>query len=291
MKIVNHEIQEIVQVPDTVEKALKHIEKIGRICYQSFDKITADSFQKFVKMLFDRKHWAMLEHSWLVLKSTKSHYGADLLILHETLSGSFVKIINDGNDVYLCGNYRAWAELPLMDGMNFDSFMNLPKEVVDKLRGIGLSFKELKGKDIPLDLRAYTVILKTDRAVTHELVRHRPCAFAQESQRYCAYRDELEFVMPYYFHDQNDRMGGFFVWEDLMTRIEEDYQFSLKIGQKPQEARSNLPNCTATQIAVTADQKEWKHIFDLRTSSAAYPPIRTLMTDVQKTFFKRGYLE
>ena len=27
----------------------------------------------------------------------------------------------------------------------------------------------------------------TDRGVTHELVRHRPCSFAQESTRYCNY--------------------------------------------------------------------------------------------------------
>ena len=41
---------------------LKHIERIGRVCYKSEDKITDDSCLAFVKMLLDRGHEAMIEH-------------------------------------------------------------------------------------------------------------------------------------------------------------------------------------------------------------------------------------
>lgn len=51
---------------------LKHIEKIGRVCYKSEGNITEDgeSAKKFVKMLINRGHEAMIEHSSLSIKFT-----------------------------------------------------------------------------------------------------------------------------------------------------------------------------------------------------------------------------
>lgn len=43
----------------------KKVEKIGRICYKSEDKITEDSWKTFVGNLINRKHFAMLEHARL----------------------------------------------------------------------------------------------------------------------------------------------------------------------------------------------------------------------------------
>jgi thymidylate synthase (FAD) len=39
-----------------------------------------------------------------------------------------------------------------------------------------------------------TVRFVIDRGVSHELVRHRLCAFSQESTRYCNYKDAVEFI-------------------------------------------------------------------------------------------------
>lgn len=47
---------------------LQLIELAGRTCYKSEDKITDDSAKKFVKMLIDRGHEAMLEHSFLSVR-------------------------------------------------------------------------------------------------------------------------------------------------------------------------------------------------------------------------------
>lgn len=41
---------------------LKRIEKAGRTCYKSEDKITEDSAVKFVSMVLDRQHESVLEH-------------------------------------------------------------------------------------------------------------------------------------------------------------------------------------------------------------------------------------
>lgn len=47
---------------------LQLIENAGRTCYKSEEKITDESAKKFVKSLIDRKHEAMLEHSFLSIR-------------------------------------------------------------------------------------------------------------------------------------------------------------------------------------------------------------------------------
>ncbi|RJQ44794.1 MAG: FAD-dependent thymidylate synthase [Gaiellales bacterium] len=47
---------------DQAESAMKLIEKAGRTCYKSENKITPDSADKFVQMLVDKGHHAMIEH-------------------------------------------------------------------------------------------------------------------------------------------------------------------------------------------------------------------------------------
>ena len=50
------------------ETIIRRIEEIGRVCYKSEDKITGDSCRKFVKMLIDRGHEAMIEHCLFTVK-------------------------------------------------------------------------------------------------------------------------------------------------------------------------------------------------------------------------------
>ncbi len=44
-----------------------------------------------------------------------------------------------------------------------------------------------------------------------------------------------------------------------------------------EQAREVLPNSLKTEIVTTANLREWRHIFKLRTSKAAHPQIRDLM--------------
>lgn len=67
---------------------LKHIEKIGRVCYKSEGKITKDgeSAKKFVKMLIDRGHEAMIEHSSLSVRFTVDRGVSHELVRHRIAS-------------------------------------------------------------------------------------------------------------------------------------------------------------------------------------------------------------
>lgn len=67
---------------------LKHIERIGRVCYKSEDRITEDgeSAKKFVKMLIDRGHEAMIEHSSLSVRFTVDRGVSHELVRHRIAS-------------------------------------------------------------------------------------------------------------------------------------------------------------------------------------------------------------
>lgn len=67
---------------------LKHIEKIGRVCYKSEGNITEDgeSAKKFVKMLINRGHEAMIEHSSLSVKFTVDRGVSHELVRHRIAS-------------------------------------------------------------------------------------------------------------------------------------------------------------------------------------------------------------
>ena len=134
-----------------------------------------------------------------------------------------------------------------------------------------------------------TVRFITDRGVTHELVRHRLASFSQESTRYVKYdKRGMEFILPVWFDKdiQNDLINETRamtishlekVWYDSMAAAEASYNTMMINGWKAQQARSVLPNSLKTEIVVSANFREWRHIFKMRTDKSAHPQIRELM--------------
>lgn len=131
-----------------------------------------------------------------------------------------------------------------------------------------------------------SVKIVTDRGITHELVRHRIASFSQESSRYCNYgKKNIEFIRPV---NIKEGTTAHLLWEQAMIKAECIYKDMLAMGVKPENARSVLPNSLATTIGVTANPREWIHIFKLRTSNAAHPDIRLIMNDLL-VIFKREW--
>jgi thymidylate synthase (FAD) len=142
------------------------------------------------------------------------------------------------------------------------------------------------GHESVIEHSAMTVKIICDRGVTHELVRHRLCAFSQESTRYCNYKGGVSFVIPpwsaffpgeYTALDTPKKYSADAQWFTAMIEAEAVYRNLLTEGWSPQMARSVLPNSTKTEIIVTANFREWRHIFKLRTSEAAHPQMREIM--------------
>lgn len=127
----------------------------------------------------------------------------------------------------------------------------------------------MRGHHTVFEHASATVEWMTSRSVTHQLVRHRIASYCQESQRYCKYGDgNLRFIVGDY-----DTLTM-----EHLKNVEEEYNRLLSKGMKPERARDVLPNCTATTIIITANFREWMHVFSLRCSDHAEEPIRELAT-------------
>ena len=69
-----------------------------------------------------------------------------------------------------------------------------------------------------------------------------------------------------------------------MHQAETSYLSLLEGGATPQEARSVLPNSLKTEIVITANPREWRHIFRMRTASSAHPQMQEIMKPLLAQF-------
>lgn len=142
-----------------------------------------------------------------------------------------------------------------------------------------------RGHESVIEHISLSVRFICDRGVTHEIVRHRLAAYSQESTRYCNYSGGVTFVIPPWV----DAKEGFYEeyiaskddatndWLNAMWNLEKMYISLLGYGWTPQQARSVLPNSLKTEIVMTANLREWRHVLRLRCSQAAHPQMRELM--------------
>lgn len=143
-----------------------------------------------------------------------------------------------------------------------------------------------RGHESVLEHEKITVRIICDRAVSHELVRHRIASFSQTSQRYVCYGSdkkggELTFIQPCFFSEDSENYEW---WKVAMQMSENMYLHLIENGAKPEEARAVLPNSTQTEIVVTMNIREWRHFFKLRTSPAAHPSMREIAGMILKEF-------
>lgn len=135
-----------------------------------------------------------------------------------------------------------------------------------------------------------TVRFVCDRGVTHEIVRHRLAAYSQESTRYCNYSKgkfggEITVIKPSFWKEESYE---YVMWVKSMEEAESNYFALIGMGAPPQEARSVLPNSLKTEIVMTCNIREWRHVFSLRCSKAAHPQMRELMLPLMREFYRKS---
>lgn len=147
-----------------------------------------------------------------------------------------------------------------------------------------------------------TVKFIVDRGVSHELVRHRLCSFSQESTRYCDYLGKgVCFVIPPWVNilpglwdgpriqnEANTFTYPDFRWICGLIDAEKTYVELRQYLWRPQQARSVLPNALKTEIVLSANAREWQHIFELRCATSAHPQMREVMVPLSKEFNQRN---
>lgn len=115
------------------------------------------------------------------------------------------------------------------------------------------------GHESILEHVSLTFHIVCDRAIMSELTRHRLASFSVESTRFCKY-DELAFVNP--------------PPDSAMEQVEAEYIWQLNNGVRPELARAVLPLSLKSELYMTANLREWRHILKLRTTKDAHPQMR-----------------
>lgn len=301
------------------------IEKIGRTCYKSEDNITEDSAVKFVKGLCNRKHYAMIEHFWVHMIFTGdkedliralNNYAKHIC---DTLGDSYDLMkhieITFAGYTYISAPLRVFMEMtelhsapllpPLIDEMlscvsnEFPEIFPIQLYSYRRTRHFTLVSEnkirerfaiEFEGNVHMCDRElmkhiTHTVLFICDRGVSHELVRHRPCSFAQESTRYCNYSkakfdNEITVIEPCFWQEKDFVHYLYEEWKKQCESAEKSYFRLLDLGATPQEARSVLPNSLKTEIIMTCNEKEWQHIVNLRAkglTGSPHPQMKEIM--------------
>lgn len=305
MKLIKQSF-EIWEQPAGLEGVYKQIERVGRVCYKSEDKITEDSAKPFVDRMIKSGHGAMLEHGTVYLYIRRK--GNESLEVDKYLMSPYSKVTfrqfpnSRDMEIYITTNLRVLVENGWLDDLKY---ICGPTEYHE---------------------RRVTVHFVCDRGVSHEFVRHRVMSFAQESTRYCNYSkdkfgSELTFIIPCWMdmHDTDEGREVTRNWNfdilDGCSIIAEEGEFDdardafltslnvaehcylelLQKGWTTQQARAVLPNSLKTELVVTGFIKDWKHFFSLRSGIAKtgkpHPQAQELADPLMDEFVKRGIME
>lgn len=139
----------------------------------------------------------------------------------------------------------------------------------------------------PFEHCSARVKITTNRAIANELVRHRHCAFTQESTRYCQY-DDLTVIRPGWL-DFSLEKNKFTIkrYMEYLDETQSLYRYMIKSGVPAEQARGILPLDTATTLVMTANLREWISVFKLRCDAASHPQMIELMIKIKEEFVKR----
>lgn len=298
MRLIEPKV-EIIPQGEGIDGVYQQIEKAGRTCYKSEDKITPTSAKEFVGMMIANGHTAMLEHGTVYLKVPLEKWNEDPFVwnIYIPQESPWVSMFCEGNFVYVTTNYRFIIE-NLRDWMMRDYWCE-PTEFHPK---------------------RISVRFTCDRGVSHELVRHRVFSFAQESTRFCNYSkdkfgNELTFIIPSWLNlnpgtyilerDSQGRRAieGDGYYYDLSDGVEEEPAFlysllqaersyftMLDLGWKPQQARQVLPNALKTEVVMSGFVEDWKHFFELRCAPNAHPDMQLLANQLKEELKRQSIM-
>ncbi|WP_028578977.1 FAD-dependent thymidylate synthase [Desulfogranum japonicum] len=289
---------------DLDQKSLPvRIEYCGRICYKSEDRIDEQSAIPFVQKMAEHGHNSVLEMgavSFLVSGATSQQVEAFFLCQPKYLQVDRLEedtLLISGTVRGLKEMFVFYPENPLVQALTrqladahpyFYLKPGLVPLTIEHPANIRIQRMSLeKVEQLPPKLMAkhryLAVKFIVNRAVTHELVRHRPCSFLQESQRYCRYSadkfgNEVTFIKPLFYDENSEEYA---LWVRAMEETEKIYLELLKTST-PQAARTVLPNSCKTEIIVYTTLEHWQHICALRTPANADPSMREVMIPLQE---------
>lgn len=254
MKFVDPSFDILTDISSGGIKELKHIERCGRISYRSEDKITEDgeSAKKFVAMLIRNGHESVLEHGSLTVEFTVDRAIANELVRHRMASFTqeSTRYCNYSKDKF--GGDVTYI-LPLYLKRGSILFNNLEE-------GLKADEEFQKLLNDPESKWAPTVF---------DYINFKyggPGGMNEKS-----WNDICKFYNYMSLADYSSMS-----YRASVGRLEEK-TLTYNVESTPEEARWMLPLGLATKIVVTANYREWRHIFKLRCEKHAHPEMRRIM--------------
>lgn len=276
----------------------KHIERCGRICYKSEDKITEDSSLKFMSRIINLGHTSVLEHGTIYLTIP---IGSPVYDRYYMTKYDLVRFFDNNNYSFVnkSKSYYTVEEAP----KEYKTFVS--KNGITAIYYITTNYRVIIENNLkvepyivdcsPNHIKRITAHIICDRGVLAEITRHRVFSFSVESTRYCNYSKdkfggELTFIIPYWLDIKPNSINTEVMSGDQI-RLAEDTNKSINFiqslasseleyislinkGCKPQEARAVLPNCLKTELAMTGTISQWEEFFKLRCNKNAHPDMQ-----------------
>lgn len=254
MKFTDPSFDILTDISDGGVKELKHVERCGRISYRSEDKITEDgeSAKKFVAMLIRNGHESVLEHGSLTVEFTVDRAIANELVRHRM--ASFTQ-----ESTRYC-NYSK-------DKFGGDVTYILPLY----LKRGSILFHNSK-EDLKAD-EEFQKLLNDPES------KWAPTVFDYINFKYGGpggmNKNDWDDICKFYNYMSVADYSSM-SYRASVGQLEEK-TLTYNVESTPEEARWMLPLGLATKIVVTANYREWRHIFRLRCEKHAHPEMRRIM--------------
>lgn len=150
------------------------------------------------------------------------------------------------------------------------------------------------GHESVIEHASASFYIRASRSFTHELVRHRLASYSQRSQRYTIEAEPRYITPPELKHTSNkeehdsNRQKPENVFEKAMLAAWEHYHSLLDLNIKPEIARYVLPNACETQIVMTMNFRELRHLIKLRSNKRALPETRAIAGEILRIIKQRA---
>ena len=294
MKLIKQSFEILEQKDYSLIGIKKFIERCGRVCYRSEDKITDDSYEKFVNMLEKRDHARPLEFGTVHLQMYISdfHKLRDTLCINNMWNDQWIKYHYVGNLTYVTTNYRYYLA------------------IIKVFPSIESDFDP---QDDELYPKRYTVHFIINRGIMDEFRTHVGLSHLAESTRYCNYSKdkfgkELTFIKPSWLKFQGEQIlssednvdhdryiaeidddGTLSDFLAPLLRAEKRYNALINKGWTPQQAREVLPLSVKSELISCGFKEAWENFFYRRCAKDAHPMAREIAIPLQKRFKELGY--
>lgn len=289
MKLVKQSFDILEQTDFSLKGIKQFIERCGRVCYKSEDRITDTSYEKFVDMLIKKDHARPLEFGTVHLKTKSSNFQGFMQALYA--EGIF-------NDVWIKSNYN---EEVVYTTTNYRYYLDMIK----RIPFIKNYFTEEDNEYYP---KRYTVHMILSRGVMDEFRTHVTLSHLAESTRYCNYsRDKFDnqitFIQPSWIILDKEMapinelclLAGQYDRENpnlryLASLVDANYTYIslLNKGWTPQQARDVLPLSVKSELISCGFGSAWDNFFYRRCAKDAHPMAREIAIPLQDKFKEMG---